>query len=129
MRRVIILVLCSCGRLGFHSAGAVDGEAGDGVRLDATFMGDVVPANACGTTVVMMDGFDDGVDLPLFTAFQGAGVAVSETGSSVVVKFAASTSPGNYAYYRSANAYTAEGLCAVTEVESIAVAADAATYK
>lgn len=130
MRRVIILALCGCGRLHFEalSDGGGDATAGDGVRLDATFMGDVVPPNACGTTVLMTDGFDDGVDLPLFTASQSAGVTVSETGSSVVVTFGASTSAGVYGYYRTTNAYVADGLCAVTEVQGIPVAADAATY-
>jgi len=72
----------------------------------------------CGSTVLLQDGFDDGVPAPLFMTSAQTGLTVSEANSLMTVTFASTVNGNNYAAYRSVGAYSADGLCAAVEVQT-----------
>lgn len=108
----------ACGRIGYDVR-PLDDASADGIVIEDGTLGDGTadaPSMAgCGTTVHFTDTFDDGVAGPSFVVSNQPGVTASETGGQMIVQFAPTVAASNYASYRSATAYPADGLCVIVE--------------
>jgi hypothetical protein len=115
MRGVLIVLTASaCGRLGFDAHAHAPADALD-AAVDA-----VIDAGepSCGTTVMLDDGFDDGVPGPLFVAQQATGVTIAEADSGVSFTFG-TVAAEHYAAYKSLGTFAPEGACAVVDVAAL----------
>lgn len=119
---VVVIALAGCGRLNYDDMARRDGEViadVPGFSLDASVFPDGVAAAPCGTSVLLADGFDDGVPGPLFAAFTDADLTLSEPAGVWRIDFAPVVAPGKYAGYHSTSLYAPEGLCATIEVLAV----------
>ena len=115
MRGVLLVLIASaCGRLDFdaHAHASLDAmDAGPDAVIDAG-------EPACGTTMVLDDGFDDGVPGPLFATQLSAGVTIAEAASAVSFTFG-TVAAAHYSAYKSVGTFPPEGACAVVDVAAL----------
>lgn len=118
-----LVVLSAC-RFGFtdRSSGSADSGAPPdelGLSLDATIIPDGVAAPPCPTTLLLEDEFDVAGSQPQFNSYTSNGVTVREQGGRFEVVFGANVGDGRYAGYKSAAAFTLEGLCGIAKVAAV----------
>jgi len=111
---LLVLTASACGRLGFDAHAHAPADALD-AGVDAIADAGEPP---CGTTVMLDDGFDDGVPEPLFAAHQAVGVTITEADSTVQLALGA-VPAAHYASYRSLATFSPEGACAVADVAAL----------
>lgn len=125
---IVLVTVVGCGRAGFEERvpdGPRGSDADAPAPTDATSDTDApAPIDAtitgpCTGTTLVDDPLDDASAAPLFSAQPATGLTLVEGGGHLDVQFAATVSGGNFASYRSASAFTAEGLCATVEVSQV----------
>jgi len=109
--RGLVVLIAGCGRVGFGAFGTSDAA----VDVVIPVPDGPVPASVCGATVELSDSFDT-TPAPTWTVQNQTSLTAQETGGNEQVTFAASVSAGLYAYFRSATAYSVEGMCAQAEI-------------
>jgi hypothetical protein len=104
---------CACGRIGFAPLPTQDGGDGSGVS------GEIAPANACGTNVVLSDTFSAPVTGTEWTVNQTADATVAQGSGLLTIAFAASVQNNVLAGYKLAATTNFANACVTVELSSI----------
>ncbi|MBA3457812.1 MAG: hypothetical protein H0T42_32315 [Deltaproteobacteria bacterium] len=82
MRWLVALLVCGCGRVGFDSAGGIDGNPGPGGDVSGETTG-----SPCAPMLPVVDDFADGVTpcMPWGTMFESNGGQVRESGGRLIL--------------------------------------------
>ncbi len=124
-RWIVLVAALGCGRSGFEervpdARGGSDDAAVDALvdaTVDATI--DATVTGPCTGTTLVNDPLDDTAAAPLFLAQPITGLTLVEGAGHLDVQFAPTVAANNYANYRSAMTFAAEGLCATIELSQV----------